>query len=427
MEEYQGQQYEEFKQQSEEEKKVSKQCPKCGAELDDDMVFCPGCGEKIGGEEKECPDCKTMTSADYCPNCGYKMTPSYCPNCGAETHYPFCANCGTPVDADFAQAVAEQEKLREETEKAPEPRMMTEEEKKQFEEEVENSVSDEIAYFLKKKEEYKILKRERDYFNAREKRIVKVLGKNSVSLRLPDPDELAYSAKIYNQLKRTMVAKREKAEREELERLFPDIYKAQQDEKIREQQIKEREEAIKKELELKQKELNEKRRNFLANLSKEIGDSVAAEKERRKFEEEIAREEERLREEAEEKRRREEEERKRREREYQRKLEEQRRNRFLGIWVSAWSNNSFIKITAKSGEKVRGLSDGLNHEMSNTSGYFSGVIKGNSINLVFERYTKRDAGWTHCDTFFGNFTPDGNIRGGWTNNSAEYYGIWYKF
>lgn len=427
MEDFQKQQQEEFKREEEKQKRIVKSCTKCGAELDEEALFCPECGEKVGGEERECPDCKTMTSADYCPNCGYKMTPAFCPNCGAETHYPFCMECGSAVDQSFALAMEEQEKQLEEAKKVHEPRMATEEEAKAFEEEVQSSISEELKYFTKKIQEHRILKQEREYFNAREKRIVKVLGKNGLSFSLPDPEEMAYSTKVYRELKKIIVEKRERANKEELERLFPDIYKAQQDEKERARQLKEREEARQKELELQKKELEEKYKKIEDNIRKDIKDAVEAEKERVRIAEEKRREEERLKKEAEEKKLHEEAERRRREREYQKKLEEQRNKQFLGMWVAPGDSGTFIKIIDKAGSRVKGLSDGLKHNLMHVSGFFSGEIRGDAINLIFERYTKREEGCTHCDTFFGNFTPDGNIRGGWTNNDDDYYDLWYKF
>ena len=52
-----------------------KQCPKCGKEYGDDMLFCAECGEKLAEEQIR-----------FCRNCGEKIRAgaAKCPKCGAD-------------------------------------------------------------------------------------------------------------------------------------------------------------------------------------------------------------------------------------------------------------------------------------------------------------------------------------------------------
>ena len=54
-----------------------KQCPSCGAQLDDDSFFCAECG-------------KPITQMNVCPNCSNVIKPSdeFCQNCGSKINAP---------------------------------------------------------------------------------------------------------------------------------------------------------------------------------------------------------------------------------------------------------------------------------------------------------------------------------------------------
>lgn len=60
-------------------KKVRK-CPKCGAEVVEDIMFCPTCGQKIYEEIK--------IDTRNCPKCGERV----------QAECKFCTNCGTALD-----------------------------------------------------------------------------------------------------------------------------------------------------------------------------------------------------------------------------------------------------------------------------------------------------------------------------------------
>ena len=59
---------------------MSRICPKCGAELQDDELFCCECGTKY--EEPAPPEPET---GGFCAKCGTELRPgaAFCPRCGA--------------------------------------------------------------------------------------------------------------------------------------------------------------------------------------------------------------------------------------------------------------------------------------------------------------------------------------------------------
>ena len=59
---------------------MSRICPKCGAELQDDELFCCECGTKY--EEPAPPEPET---GGFCAKCGTELRPgaAVCPRCGA--------------------------------------------------------------------------------------------------------------------------------------------------------------------------------------------------------------------------------------------------------------------------------------------------------------------------------------------------------
>jgi len=289
-------------------------CRHCGSALDSDLPFCPSCGEKVDGTENTCEFCKTKTSKDFCPHCGRRVVPVPCPKCGVPTVFDACESCGAIINPVLENMFAQE---------APaELAVMSAEEAKQIEAEFKSMDTSESAAFKafqKKLIERQILLEERDYFNKREKRIIKAFGSQPFTLELPDPEEEAFRMKAYAALEKTVIERDEKAIETELDKLFPPLPDTSA------------EDARLAEIEKTRVEMEQKFNEMLANVNKEVADFQEAE--RKRIEEERRRlEEERRR--LEEERRRKEEERREAERqreiERQRLEEEQRRRRFQG-------------------------------------------------------------------------------------------------
>jgi hypothetical protein len=83
--------------------------------------------------------------------------------------------------------------------------------------------AEEFKKFQKKLIEHEILLFERNYFNEREKRIVKVFGARPFSILPVDPKEEAFRMKAYSALQSTVIQRQEAAIEAELERRFPKI------------------------------------------------------------------------------------------------------------------------------------------------------------------------------------------------------------
>ena len=85
-----------------------KQCPYCGAQVNDDCLFCTECGRPIP-QGDVCPHCgASVNESDvFCQSCGKRVdekpsmdvsdtTQKKCPYCGASVNDGdvFCENCG---------------------------------------------------------------------------------------------------------------------------------------------------------------------------------------------------------------------------------------------------------------------------------------------------------------------------------------------
>ncbi|MDR1575596.1 MAG: hypothetical protein LBS37_06280 [Treponema sp.] len=194
-------------------------CKHCGAALDPELSFCTNCGEKTGGEERECGYCSTRTTKEFCPHCGRRVISANCPQCGTPSINDVCEKCGAILNSALEAAAVS-------TQQAPEPAKMSAEEAAKIAAEfkaLEQNESPEFKAFQKKLIERQILLEERDYFNKREKRIIKAFGSRPFTLELPDPTEEAFRMKAYAGLEKTVIERDQKAIEAELEKKFPPL------------------------------------------------------------------------------------------------------------------------------------------------------------------------------------------------------------
>jgi hypothetical protein len=291
-------------------------CKHCGEALDSESLFCPGCGEKVDGGEYTCEFCQTKTSKEICPHCGRRVIPVPCPKCGTPAINDACENCGAIINPVLEKVLAQEAPV--------ELAAMSAEEVKKIENEfkaLESNESKEFKAFQKKLVERQILLEERDYFNSREKRIIKAFGSRPFTLELPDPAEEAFRMKAYAALEKTVIEREERAIEAELDRMFASPPKADTS----------AEDARLAEIERKLAEMEKNFSEALAKVNNEVNNF--REEERKRIEEEKRLEEERRRLEAERKRKEEEarkEAERQREIERQRLEEERRKRRFQG-------------------------------------------------------------------------------------------------
>jgi hypothetical protein len=381
-------------------------CRHCGAALDGEL-FCPSCGEKVGGEEKTCEFCQTKTSNEFCPHCGRRVIPILCPKCGTSVIYDACENCGAVTNPVLEKAFARE---------APaELAEMSGEEAKRLETKfkaMESNGSSEFKAFQKKLIERQILLEERDYFNKREKRIIKAFGSRPFTLELPDPAEEAFRMKAYAALEKTVIEREEKAIEAELDKLFPSPPAA--DTSV--------EDARLAEIERNRTEMEKKFDETLAKVNNEV-DDFRKEEERKRIEEERRRlEEERRR--IEEEARREAE--RQREIERQRLEEERRKERVNGSFY--YYNNDF-EMTLQ----IAGTSQGAAYYhcfVCGGSAYlnFNVNYDSNNVSLCCNRLSNNTCGATqeagegavwHNDNrlnFTGRLNSSGTVLTGYWGN-----------
>lgn len=415
-------------------------CKHCGAPLEEDQLFCSECGEKVGGEERICKICKTSTTSEFCPNCGSRVIPLICPNCGKESFSDFCDDCGTLLSKDLQQFLEQP---------AQEIQQMSQAEAEQIKNEAEKSITPELKQFLKKIEEHRILLEEREYFNKREKRIVKVFGQNPFELIEQSPEEKAFMTKMYEGLRKTVVERRNKEINDKLKQLFPDL---EEDSKFEEEQ-KQKAEQLRLENEAKRAEMEKRYNELLSNVTNEVQKAKLAEQKRL--------EEERLRKEAEERerRRKEQEERERREseekerrikelevqqirerndrerlqRERERLILEQeaRANAILGEYVGSLSRKTeYLKINSRSNNVISGVLYSDFYSNGNSYEIFTGIINGNSIRLRVNRLIDETSfsRLNMYQNFNGTFINDCTIKGYWTSRGNSIINVtYYKY
>jgi len=383
-------------------------CKYCGAALEPNFPFCTTCGEKIAGDEIQCEFCKTKTSKEFCPHCGRRVVPLTCSNCGAKSIYDACENCGAILNSAL-KALLSQEITEE-------PAQMSAQEAAQIESEFKAmDESAEFKAFQKKLIERQILLEERDYFNKREKRIIKVFGSQPFTMELPDPEEEAYRMKIYEALEKAVIKREEKAIEDELNRLFPPSASIDTDTTA--------EDARLAEIEKNRAEIERKFNDALVNVNSEV-ENFHIEEERKRLEEERRRLEEERRRIEEERRRKEEEARREAERQRQieierRRLEEERQQRrFQGIYYHS-SHNGMLTASLRI-DGNRAVCQYRCSVCGSATVNYRVSINGDGISLVGgQKYGD------YCSFREYNLVENYN---GYTNDSGTVLtGQWYKY
>jgi len=391
-------------------------CKHCGGALDPELPFCPGCGEKVGGGEYICEFCQTKTSKEFCPHCGRRVIPVPCPQCQTPVIFDVCENCGTIINPVLEKAFVQEAPI--------ELAAMSIEEEEKIEAEfkaLESNESAEFKTFQKKLVERQILLEERDYFNKREKRIIKAFGSNPFTLELPDPAEEAFRMKAYSALEKTVIEREEKAIEAELDKLFSSPPKA--DTSV--------EDARLAELERNRADMEKKFSEALAKVNNEV-DDFRKEEERKRIEEERRRlEEERCRLE-EERRRKEEEARceaeRQREIERQRLEEERRSRRFQGNYYHM-SHSGMLSAELRIGSN---RAECWYHctVCGQATVVYSVSVNGNDITLTGGRKRGDYCSFQEyklVENYYGAVNSSGTVLSGcWYNNGVSVPIVFYK-
>jgi hypothetical protein len=378
-------------------------CRHCGAALDSESLFCPSCGEKTGSGEQTCEFCKTTTSKEFCPHCGRRVIPVPCGKCGKMTIYDACGECGTIMNPVLNIALVQEASV--------EIAAMSEEETKKIENEfksLESNESAEFKLFQKKLIERQIILEEKDYFNKREKRIIKAFGSRPFTLELPDPAEEAIRMKAYAALEKTVIEREKKQIEAELEKLFPPPPPA--DTSAEDARLAEME-----------KKFNE----ALANVNNEV--DAFREAERKRKEEEVRLEAERKRREEEEARR-EAERQRQMEIERQRLEEERRRKRFQGNFYH-FSHNGMLTAELRIGSSQAECRYHCT-VCGRAAIVYSVVINGDNITLTGGRKSGDYCSFQEyqlVENYYGSTNNSGTILNGcWHKNGTSVPITFYK-
>jgi hypothetical protein len=392
-------------------------CRHCGAALDPEFPFCPSCGEKVVGGEYTCEFCQTKTSKEFCPHCGRRVIPVSCPQCQTPVIYDVCESCGTIINPVLEKAFAKETPV--------ELAVMNDEEAKKIEADfklMESNSSAEFKTFQKKLVERQILLEERDYFNKREKRIIKTFGSHPFTMELPDPAEEVFRMKAYASLEKTVIEREEKAIEAELDRLFP----AQP---VVDTSV---EDARLAEIERNRAEMEKKFNEMLVNVNNEVDDFRKEEERKRIIEEERRRLEEEARRLEEERRRKEEEARREAERqreiERQRLEEERRRRRFQGNYYHM-SHSGMLTAELRIGSSQ---AECWYHctVCGRATVVYSVSISGNNITLAGGRKRGDYCSFQEyklVENYSGTVNSTGTIlEGYWYNNGVSVPIVFYK-
>jgi len=391
-------------------------CRHCGAALDSEFPFCPSCGEKVDGGEYICEFCQTKTTKEFCPRCGRRVIPVPCPQCGTPAIYDICESCGAIINPVLEKAFVQEAPV--------ELAVMSGEEAEKIEADfklMESNESVEFKAFQKKLIERQILLEERDYFNKREKRIIKAFGSRPFTLELPDPAEEAFRMKAYAALEKTVIEREEKAIEAELDKLFslsPTADTSVEDARLAE-------------IERNRTEMEKKFNEALANVNSEV-DDFRREEERKRIEEERRRLEEEARRLEEERKRKEEEARREAERlreiERQRLEEERRRRRFQGNYYHM-SHNGMLTAELRIGSN-RAECWYRCTVCGRATIVYSVSIRGDNITLTGGRKQGDYCSFQEyklVENYSGTVNSSGTIlEGYWYNNGVSVPIVFYK-
>jgi len=392
-------------------------CKHCGGALDPELPFCPSCGEKADGGEYTCEFCQTKTSKEFCPHCGRRVIPVPCPKCGTPGIFDACENCGAMLNPVLEKTLAQAAPV--------ELAALSENEAKKIEAEfkaMESNESAEFKTFQKKLVERQILLEERDYFNKREKRIIKAFGSRPFTLELPDPAEEAFRMKAYAALEKTVIEREEKAIEAELDKMFAAPPKA--DTSVEDARLAEIERNI--------AEMERKFSEALAKVNNEV-DDFRKEEERKRIEEEERRRLEEERRRLEEERRRKEEEARReaeRQREIERqRLEEERRSRrYLGNYYHM-SHSGMLSAELRIGSN---RAECWYHctVCGQATVVYSVSVNGSDITLTGGRKRGDYCSFQEyklVENYFGAVNSSGTVLSGcWYNNGVSVPIVFYK-
>jgi len=87
---------------------AKRECPNCGAQLEENIKFCTECGTKMEPEILKCPNCSAELpeGIKFCTECGTNIETApkqekevICPKCRKKlpANLKFCTECGTKI------------------------------------------------------------------------------------------------------------------------------------------------------------------------------------------------------------------------------------------------------------------------------------------------------------------------------------------
>lgn len=202
-------------------------CHSCSHVNDAEAVFCEECGAGFDNAEKPCPVCGEMNSGVYCAFCGANTDGVVCGVCNTMQYTDFCSNCGAPVSSMARE-------MEKDMEAPAELQVMSQQQADAIIQEINGSLTPDMQKEYEKKRQRLLLLKEKDYFDAREKRIEDYKTSGTQRVKLISAEEMAQIKKSVERLRgfvaseservdevvkvREETARKEEAERQRLER-----------------------------------------------------------------------------------------------------------------------------------------------------------------------------------------------------------------